>query len=134
MLGMKLVTKQTGAEGKIVRKLYIEEGSSIKKEYYLAMLLERETASCAIMFSTEGGMDIEEVAEKSPEKIVTVNVDTTIGLKGFHIRELIFRMQLPKEEHKAFAHYINQLYKLFLKYDFSMLEINPLVVCEGEMF
>ena len=85
MIGMTLVTHQTGPEGKLVRKVYIEAGSKIAKEYYLALLMDRETAGVSIMFSTEGGMDIEEVAEKTPEKIVVVNVDPTVGLQGHHL-------------------------------------------------
>ncbi|MCX6124119.1 MAG: ADP-forming succinate--CoA ligase subunit beta [Proteobacteria bacterium] len=127
MLGMTLVTPQTGAEGKVVRKLYIEAGSAIVKEFYLAMLVDRDTASIAIMFSTEGGMDIEEVAAKTPQKIVTVNVDPTAGLQGYHIRNLAFSMQLSKEQSKEFHAFIPKLYAMFIKYDFSMLEINPLV-------
>ena len=88
------------------------------------------------MFSTEGGMDIEEVAEKTPEKIVHVNVDPTIGLQGHHIiRSICFGLNLPKAEQKELAHVIKNLYKMFLKYDYSMLEINPLIVNdEGKMF
>jgi succinyl-CoA synthetase beta subunit len=127
MLGMTLVTPQTGAEGKVVRKLYVEAGSAIDKEYYLAMLVDRDTASIAIMFSTEGGMDIEQVAEKTPEKIVTVSVDPTTGLQGFHIRNLSYAMKLTKEQSKEFSALIPKLYTMFLKYDFSLLEINPLV-------
>ena len=127
MLGMTLVTPQTGAEGKVVRKLYIEAGSAIDKEFYLAMLVDRDTASIAIMFSTEGGMDIEEVAEKTPQKIVTVNVDPTAGLQGYHIRNLAFAMKLSKEQSKEFHAFVPKLYAMFIKYDFSMLEINPLV-------
>lgn len=127
MLGMTLVTPQTGPEGKIVRKLYIEAGSAIDKEFYLAMLVDRDTASVAIMFSTEGGMDIEEVAAKTPEKIVTVMVDPTAGLQGYHMRNLSFAMKLSKEQTKEFNSLIPKLYKMFIKYDYSMLEINPLV-------
>ena len=134
MIGMTLVTKQTGPEGKLVRKVYVEAGSDIGKEYYLAMMVERETASVAIMFSTEGGMDIEEVAESTPDKIITVRVDPTIGLKGYHIRELCYAMDPPKEETKEFANFLKPLYKMFIKYDYSLLEINPLVVTkDGKM-
>jgi succinyl-CoA synthetase beta subunit len=134
MIGMTLVTKQTGAEGKLVRKVYVEAGSEIEKEYYLALMVERESASIAIMFSTEGGMDIEEVAEKTPEKIVTVKVDPTAGLRGYQLRKLCFAMNLSKEESKEFVAFVKPLYKMFLKYDFSMLEINPLVVTkQGKM-
>ena len=134
MIGMTLVTPQTGPEGKLVRKVYIEAGSEIAKEYYLSLLLDRESASVAIVFSTEGGMDIEEVAAKHPEKIVTVKVDPTAGLSGFHLRQLTFGMKLPKEEVKEFNFFVEKLYKMFLKYDFSMLEINPLIVTkQGKM-
>jgi succinyl-CoA synthetase beta subunit len=127
MIGMKLVTPQTGAEGKLVRKLYIEAGSNIDKEFYLAILVDRDTATIAIMFSTEGGMDIEEVAAKTPEKIITVNVDPTAGLQGYHLRNLTFAMKLSKEQTKEFNALIPKLYSMFVKYDFSLLEINPLV-------
>ncbi len=128
MLGMRLVTPQTGAEGKLVRKVYIESGSAIAKEYYLAMTVDRETATIAIMFSTEGGMDIEEVAAKTPDKIITAFVDPTVGLQDFHIRKIIYGFKLPKEISKEFTAIIKNLYKMFLRYDFSLLEINPLIV------
>ncbi len=128
MIGMRLVTPQTGAEGKIVHKVYIEAGSEIDKEYYLSMLVDRESASIAIMFSTEGGMDIEEVAEKHPEKIVSVLVDPTVGLKPFHLRTLSFAMKLSPEVSKELHSFVEKLYKMFVKYDYSMLEINPLIV------
>jgi succinyl-CoA synthetase beta subunit len=127
MIGMKLVTPQTGAEGKIVRKVYVEAGSDIAKEYYLAMTVDRETASIAIMFSTEGGMDIEEVAHKTPEKIVTVRVDPTVGLRPFHLRALTFGLKLPGEVAREASGFIDKVYKMFVKYDCSLLEINPLV-------
>ncbi len=130
MLGMRLVTPQTGAEGKIVHKVYIEAGSEIDKEYYLSMLVDRETASVAIMFSTEGGMDIEEVAAKHPEKIVTVRVDPTVGLKPFHLRTLSYAMRLSPEVSKELHSFVDKLYKMFIKYDYSLLEINPLVVAK----
>lgn len=135
MLGMTLVTHQTGPEGKKVHAVYVEAGSKIAKEYYLALVLDRETASISIMFSTEGGMDIEEVAAKTPEKIVVVNVDPTIGLQGFHTRRLCFGLALPQSEHKELSSIVKNLYKMFLKYDYSMLEINPLIVTtDGKMF
>ncbi len=135
MLGMTLVTHQTGPEGKLVHKVYVEAGSNIKKEYYLALLLDRETATISIMFSTEGGMDIEEVAAKTPEKIVVAKVDPTTGLRGFHTRQLGFAMGLPPEEQKELTGIVQKLYDMFIKYDYSMLEINPLIVTdEGKMF
>lgn len=135
MIGMTLVTHQTGPEGKLVKKVYVEAGSNIVKEYYLALVLDRETATISIMFSTEGGMDIEEVAEKTPEKIIVVKVDPTIGLRDHHMRRIAFAMKLPKEEQKELKKVIPNLYRMFLKYDYSMLEINPLVVTdESKMF
>lgn len=134
MLGSTLVTHQTGPEGKLVNKVYVEAGSNIAKEYYLALLLDRETASVAVMFSTEGGVDIEEVAEKTPEKIINVTIDPTSGLQDFHLRTLSYGLDLPKEEKKSLAKLVKQLYKMFLNHDFSMLEINPLIISsEGQM-
>lgn len=134
MLGMTLVTHQTGPEGKEVCKVYVEAGSEIAKEYYIALLVERETASIAIMFSTEGGVDIEEVAERTPEKIVTVHVDPTIGLKGYQIAQLGGGLGLPKEEMRELGQVVKKLYAMFIKYDFSLLEINPLIVTkDGKM-
>ncbi len=134
MLGMTLVTHQTGKEGKKVHQVYIEAGSEIAKEYYLALFLDRETASIAVIFSTEGGMDIEEVAEKSPEKIVKISIDPTIGLRGYHCGMISYKVGLVKAEADALASLLKRLYKMFIKYDFSMLEINPLIVTKsGEM-
>ncbi len=135
MIGMTLVTHQTGPEGKKVHKVYVEAGSKIAKEYYLALVLDRETATVSFMFSTEGGMDIEEVAAKTPEKIIVVRVDPTVGLQGFHVRQLCYGLNLPANEQKELSAIIKSTYKMFLKYDYSMLEINPLVVTEdGKMF
>jgi succinyl-CoA synthetase beta subunit len=135
MLGMTLVTHQTGAEGKLVRKVYIEQGSDIAKEYYLAFMLDRETASIAVMFSTEGGMDIEEVANKTPEKIITVRIDPATGVQGYHSRAISYAMGLPKEEAKELSSVIKNIYKMFIKYDYSLLEINPLIVTkDSKMF
>ena len=134
MIGMTLVTPQTGAEGKVVHKVYVEAGSDIAKEYYLSMVVDRETATVAVMFSTEGGMDIEEVAAKQPAKIVTVRIDPTLGLRSFHLRTISFAMKLPAEESKELHSFIEKTYKMFVKYDFSLLEINPLVVTkQGKM-
>ncbi len=133
MIGMRLVTPQTGAEGKIVHKVYIEAGSDIDKEFYLAMMVDRETATVAVMFSTEGGMDIEEVAHKTPEKIVTIRIDPTIGLMPYHHRALAAGMKMPALAKEATA-FLDKLYKMFVKYDFSLLEINPLVITkQGKM-
>ena len=98
------------------------------------MLVDRETASVAVMFSTEGGMDIEEVAEKTPEKIVQVHIDPTLGLRSYALREIAQRMQLSREEGRELAGFIKKLYSMFVKHDYSLLEINPLVVTkEGKM-
>lgn len=135
MIGMTLVTHQTGPEGKKVHKVYVEAGSDIAKEYYLALLLDRETASIAVIFSTEGGMDIEEVAEKHPEKIVRFFIDPTIGLQGYLFRQIQFAFNLPDAEQKQLNDIIKKCYHMFLKYDFNMIEINPLVVTkDGKMF
>ena len=133
MIGSTLVTHQTGPEGKLVNQVYIEAGSSIAKEYYLALLLDRETASIAVMFSTEGGMDIEEVAEKTPEKLVKVQIDPTVGLHPYHLRSITLPFNLPKPEVKALSDLVGRLFRMFQKYDFSMLEINPLVVTDSGM-
>jgi succinyl-CoA synthetase beta subunit len=135
MIGMTLVTHQTGPEGKKVHKVYVEAGSKIVKEYYLALVLDRETAGVGFMFSTEGGMDIEEVAEKHPEKIVYVSVDPTTGLQGHHLRTIGYKAGLSAAEQKELAPILKSLFKMFLKYDYSMLEINPLIVNDqGKMF
>ena len=134
MIGMTLKTHQTGPTGKLVRTVYVEAGSDIAKEYYLAMLIDRETASVAIMFSQDGGMDIEELAERSPEKIITIKVDTTLGLGDYVLRQLLYRITLPNSEKKQLTDMIVKLYSLFLKHDFSILEINPLIVTkDGNM-
>jgi succinyl-CoA synthetase beta subunit len=129
ILGMQLVTKQTGPEGQKVRRLYIEQGLDIARELYLAFLVDREARRIAIMASTEGGMDIEEVAHQTPEKIVTLHVDPVLGLMGYQARQLAFALGLTaKETQRQFIGMLSNLYKLFLAEDCSMLEINPLVV------
>lgn len=127
MLGMTLVTPQTGPEGKVVRKVYVEEGSNIKKEYYLSAVLDRETSGIVLVASTEGGMEIEEVAHNTPEKIVKVKVDPTIGLYDFHKRKLAFALGLQGEQIKKFAKFVTGLYNAFIDNDASQVEINPLI-------
>ncbi len=127
MLGMKLVTNQTGEEGKIVNKIYIEASSDIAKEYYLSLVLDRATANVAIVASTEGGMEIEEVAHQSPEKIIKVFVDPSIGLQGFHLVKLGFGLGFDKEKVKKLSVIVKALYKAFIETDASQIEINPLV-------
>ncbi|QOG12840.1 ADP-forming succinate--CoA ligase subunit beta [Arcobacter sp. FWKO B] len=127
ILGMTLITHQTGPEGKLVQKVYVEEGADIKAEYYLGMVLDRALEMPVMMASTEGGMEIEEVAHNSPEKIVKVAIDPTIGFQGFHGRELAFGLNLPKEEINAFIKFASSLYKVYMENDAEMIEINPLI-------
>lgn len=128
ILGMTLITHQTGPEGKLVQKLLVEEGLDIKKELYFSIVPDRATARIVLMASVEGGMDIEEVAAKTPEKILKVPVDPLLGLSGFHIRELAYGLNLPAGAIKPFTGLVQGLYKLFCGYDCSLLEINPLVL------
>jgi len=128
ILGMTLVTHQTGPEGKLVQKLYIEDGADIKDEFYLSVVLDRKLEMPLIMASTEGGMNIEDVAEKTPEKIITVPVDPTIGFQGFHGRELAFGLGITdKAEQRNIITFAQKLYKLYMDKDAEMIEINPLV-------
>ncbi|MCB4743321.1 MAG: ADP-forming succinate--CoA ligase subunit beta [Sulfurovum sp.] len=128
ILGMTLVTHQTGPEGKLVQKVYIEEGADIKDELYLGVVLDRAKEMPVIMASTEGGMEIEKVAEETPEKIVKVVVDPAIGFQGFHARELIFGLNITdKNEQKKFMDFASKLYKVYMDKDAEMIEINPLI-------
>ena len=128
ILGMTLVTHQTGPEGKLVQKVYIEEGADIKSEFYLSVVLDRAKEMPVIIASTEGGMEIEEVAAKSPEKIIKVLVDPTIGFQGFHGRELVFGLGITdKEEQKNFIKFASACYKVYMDNDAEMIEINPLI-------
>jgi len=133
-LGMTLVTHQTGPEGKKVRKLYIEEGSNIKHEYYLSLVMDRETSGITFIASREGGMDIEEVAENNPEKIIKVHVDPTIGLQAFHCRKIAFGLELSGDVAKKMMKFIQNIYKCFVEKDASQVEINPLIeTAEGDV-
>jgi succinyl-CoA synthetase beta subunit len=127
ILGMTLVTHQTGPEGKLVQKVYIEEGADIKDELYLGIVLDRAKEMPVIMASTEGGMDIETVAANTPEKIIKVAVDPSIGFQGFHGRELAFGLGLAKEEQGKFIKFAAALYKVYMENDAEMIEINPLI-------
>ncbi len=128
ILGMTLVTHQTGPEGKLVQKVYIEEGADIVDELYLSVVLDRAAEMPIIMASTEGGMDIETVAEKTPEKIIKVAVDPSIGFQGFHGRELVFGLGITdKGEQKKMVQFASKLYKLYMENDAEMIEINPLI-------
>ncbi len=128
ILGMTLVTHQTTAEGKLVQKLYIEDGADIKEELYLSVVLDRKLEMPLIMASTEGGMNIEDVAANTPEKIITVPVDPAIGFQGFHGRELAFGLGITdKGEQKNIITFAKKLFKLYMENDAEMIEINPLV-------
>ncbi|MEM7673555.1 MAG: ADP-forming succinate--CoA ligase subunit beta [Verrucomicrobiota bacterium] len=128
MLGNTLVTHQTGEAGRQVNTVYFTECSDIAKEYYLAILMDRETSGPVIIASTEGGVDIEEVAEKTPEKIVTIKVDPAIGIQFYQMREIAFALGLStKDQLKQMGKLLGGLYKLFWDKDCNMVEINPLV-------
>jgi succinyl-CoA synthetase beta subunit len=128
ILGMTLVTHQTGPEGKVVHKVYIEEGADIKDEFYLGIVLDRAKEMPVIMASTEGGMEIEKVAEETPEKIVKVAVDPSIGFQGFHGRELVFGLGITdKNEQRKFIDFAQKLFKIYMDKDVELIEINPLI-------
>ncbi len=127
ILGKTLITHQTGPEGKEVKRLYIEAGSNIKKEYYLSMVVDRKTKSIVFMASTEGGVEIEEVASHSPEKIINVKIDPASGIQSCHARKLGFGLGFKGELLKKFSKLVFSLYEAFIGTDCSQIEINPLV-------
>ena len=128
ILGMTLVTPQTGPQGRVVRRIYIEEGADIARELYLGMLVDRASSRVSIMASTEGGMDIEEVAAATPEKITVVTIDPVAGIQPFHARKVAFSLGLEGDQIKAATRFVMGAYKAFMDTDGSLLEINPLVV------
>ena len=128
MLGRTLVTHQTGPAGKQVNRIYIEDGSDIARELYLALLVDRQTSRVSFVCSTEGGMNIEDVAHETPEKILSFSVDPASGLSDFHGRRVAFALGLEGNQVKQCVALIKTLYRLFLEKDMEMLEINPLVV------
>ncbi|MCH8313160.1 MAG: ADP-forming succinate--CoA ligase subunit beta [Nitrospinae bacterium] len=127
ILGMTLVTHQTGPEGRLVKKVLVEEGMSIERELYLSIVIDRQTSRVLIMASEEGGMDIEEVAEKTPEKIFKEVIDPVIGVKPYLARKIAFALNLEGDVLKKMVPFIINLYNCFVKEDCDMLEINPLV-------
>ncbi|KMY29525.1 succinyl-CoA synthetase subunit beta [Lysinibacillus xylanilyticus] len=134
LIGKILVTHQTGPEGKEVKRLYIEEGSDIQKEYYLSLVLDRATSRVTMMGSEEGGMDIEEVAESNPEKIFKEVVDPVVGLTGFQARRMAFKMNIPANLVGKAVKLMLGLYQAFIDKDASIVEINPLVITgQGEV-
>lgn len=132
MLGMTLVTHQTGPDGQLVRRLYLEEGAKILHEYYLSLVLDRQTSSIIVVASTEGGMDIEEVAAAHPEKIVKARIHPAIGLESYTIRKITFALGLNTAQSKSFANILRGLYNLFISKDANQVEINPLVLTEND--
>jgi succinyl-CoA synthetase beta subunit len=128
LLGMKLVTKQTGPAGKLVQRLYIESGIHIEKELYLSFLIDRATSNIVIMASTEGGMDIEEVANNHPDKITKITINPIIGFQPFHGRQLAAGLNLSLNAKDWVGSLCEKLYRLFVEKDAQMIEINPLVL------
>jgi succinyl-CoA synthetase beta subunit len=128
MLGRTLVTIQTGDAGRVVRRLYVEDGTAIDKELYLSMLVDRATSRVSFIVSTEGGMDIEKVAHDTPEKIVTLSIDPASGFQPFHGRKIAFALGLKGDAAKQMQAAAANLYRMFIEKDMSLLEINPLVV------
>jgi succinyl-CoA synthetase beta subunit len=128
MIGKTLITKQTGPAGKVVNRVYVEAGCDIKRELYLSLLIDRATARVTIMASTEGGMEIEEVAEHHPEKILRVAVDPASGISAFHSRRLAYALGLEGKQVSTFGKFVDAMYKAFVALDCAIVEINPLVV------
>jgi len=130
MLGQRLVTKQTGAEGLPIERVYVESGSQIEREIYLSLTLNRERGRIAVIASAAGGMDIEEVAAHTPEKILTVNVDPAAGLQPYQCRKLAFGLGLSGKQIGEFQSILMGLYRLYLEKDASLVEVNPLIVTD----
>jgi succinyl-CoA synthetase beta subunit len=128
MIGKTLITKQTGPAGKVVNRVYVEAGCDIKRELYLSLLIDRATARVTIMASTEGGMEIEEVAEHHPEKILRVAVDPASGISAFHSRRLAYALGLEGKQVSTFGKFVDATFKAFVALDCAIVEINPLVV------
>jgi succinyl-CoA synthetase beta subunit len=128
MIGHTLITKQTGAAGRRVNRVYVEAGCDIKRELYLSLLVDRATSRITVMASTEGGMEIEEVASHQPEKIFRVAIDPATGVSGFHARRLAFGLGLTGKQISAFGKFVAAMYQAFTTLDCAIMEINPLVV------
>ncbi|WP_366654278.1 ADP-forming succinate--CoA ligase subunit beta [Fodinicurvata sp. EGI_FJ10296] len=134
MLNHTLVTKQTGPDGKLVNRVYIEEGCDIRRELYLSLLVDRATSRVTVIASTEGGMEIEEVAAETPEKIITIDIDPVTGLSGFHARQVAFALGLEGKQVSACVKFLTAMYQAFIELDASTVEVNPLVVTgDGEI-
>lgn len=133
MMNQVLVTKQTGPEGKEVQRLYVTDGVDIEKEYYCSVVLDRGTSRVTFIVSQEGGMDIEEVAEKHPEKIIKADIDPAAGFSGFHARKLAFALGLEGAQVKSATKFFANLYKCFIETDASIVEINPMILVGDEV-
>ena len=134
MIGMNLVTHQTGPEGKLVEKVYIERGVDIEYEMYLGMVLDRALEMPVMMASAEGGVEIERIAEETPEKIIKLAIDPTIGFQSFHGRELAYKLNLPKDDIPRFIKFAQALYNIYIQDDVELIEINPLVKASSGYF
>lgn len=132
MMGMTLVTHQTGPAGQKVRRIYVESGCGIKKEYYFSAVLDRATSSIVLMASTEGGVDIEDVAHKTPEKIIKVPVDPVTGIMPYHGRKIAFALGFSGDHVKQICKIVDATYKAFVETDASQIEINPLVLTDKD--
>ena len=134
MLGMTLVTHQTGPEGKLVNKVYVENSSIIEKEYYLSIVTDRSTEKNVIIASPEGGMDIEKVAEETPDKLLTQPIDPVSGIQPFHIRKIAYFLGFNKDQTKQLGPILSGIYRLYTEMDCALVEINPLISTdEGEI-
>lgn len=132
IIGMTLITPQTGAKGRLVKKVLVEQGLNIEKELYLSLIPDRATAKIVIMASEAGGMDIEEVAAKTPDKIIRVAINPLTGIQPYHCREVAFGLKLSPPLIKQLVPMLGNLYRLFVDYDCSLVEINPLVITAEE--
>lgn len=130
MIGKRLVTYQTGKEGVLIRKLYIEEGCEIKQEYYLSLVLDRADGKVALIASAQGGMDIEETAQNAPDQILNQKIDPAIGLAEYQLRAVAAHLQIPPQAQGAMAETLKGLYRCYIEKDCNMLEINPLVLTQ----
>ena len=131
IIGMTLITHQTGPEGRLVKRVLVEEGMKIVKELYLGIVIDRASASPVIMASEAGGMDIEEIAETSPEKIIKETIDISVGIMPYQVRRMAFALNIKKEIFKDFSLLLTNLYKTFIEMDCSIAEINPLVITDN---
>jgi len=132
IIGMNLVTHQTGPEGRLVKKIFVEQGLNIEKELYLSVIPDRATARIVVMASRAGGMDIEEVAAKTPEQIIKVSINPLLGIQDFHCRQVAYGLELPPAIIKLFISMLKNLYRLFVNFDCGLVEINPLVITAEE--